>query len=1618
MSAPPPGQPAPDWLPEPGAGRRAETDRRQRQRDVVLQSGGVFRVLQSGGVFRVLQSDSVFRGPDGVFRVLQTGDVFRVLQSGGVFRVLQSGDVFRVLQSGGVFRVLHSDIAFRVQTVCSGSCRVVVCSGSYRVVMCSGSCTVTVRSGRCVQGPDGVFRVLQSGDEFRVLQSDGAFRVLQSGGAFRVLQSGGVFRVLQSGGVFRVQTMRSGSCRMLVCSGYRRCVQGLAVWRCVQGPDDAFRVLQTGDAFQVQMMRSGSCRLVMRSGSRRCIQGPDEAFQTRRSGSCSVEMCSGSRRGVQVPAVCGDAFRVLTMAFRVQTMHSGSCRLVVCSGSCSVEMYSGSRRGVQGPDDVFRVLQNCLSLSPSWLGRPVFLPHWNYIPHHAPGQSGARGHVELIGSPVLLGPGPEQRLAAHPGEAGLSNAVGVRDAIVSVQSRTRGRRLSVWGRVLGVCPLLVVSGTSFFVFSLTDGRQSVSVLVRERSQLWWAQCVCVGQSVCVTSLRVCVLRGWRGNNILCATQQSELHTDYTHTSSQATPPTLMMSHVGDDGGEEAGPQRDSIQSSVRTKRSRVISYQGTVTEVVSEGAGLYVMDGKVGLCLAYQPTLRRKLRAGDGVELHHVHFLYRPCPDFPPSMLCTCLRSSLRVTTFSRVGGASPEPRCPGDAVLPRLLLEKNVGVSEYLWTCHLSSRLSTSLLPTLQRHHCVCVLSWKLMENIWRRRRGRRDIYSEMLDETHSCPLTQYSADPSVHQFLSVSDLCRSLQSHCWSSVSLSSLLPPGGSGLTSSQINMSLAWSCSILPSDPRTSPQTGHCFGWRPLLLVGVLELPSPDSESLGLILRDGTGTVSCVTTETSQEEEGGQRASFNTAWIGCLVCVLQFTMVTERFIQSEFPSVQHLDQDRFITHRRCRVYLQFSLDHLCILSPSVAMVTHLHQRGAGPEDDITEEGHTSGRKRPRAEEENDSAPSASSTVTKATIPVGGSACVSMVIMVEHKEGVAWRNVGVESKQGEAGLKLSFSLRAAMIGPVVCWGRDPKNGPMTDREAETDREDRVVLVFSGVLVRWFPVLQPGCFYRLVATDTQDPSVFIGCGVSGQRGVELHTDSTLQVQPDWRFHTLTRPLLLLPDRQVIPSSVLSVSQVLDSRSELVSFQGQVSDRIHLKDRTLKSGDPHAGVRLTVCDHTGRSLQVYLDLSHTPYPPGLLPGNTLLLSAFQRKESRTGSVYCVFVAVSSVTVVSLRDQSSAPPPPAPMMHLGVWADSREQRCMMGQVRGHVVCFLFLLLQWSCSLCGNVYRQSCSSSHCSSTSAFFQSEAKLVVDDGTGEAHVRVSGGLVRTLLGLAESQWEGLQRALRVRGHAEIYSQGRSPVCDPGDPGDPGDPVLHFLLLCSSDAGCRQFRFTCRKLSSHRPEGLHDDLAINGCSESDGEFMYAVDGEEVWFADFINKKGVEPQPSFVQHVDFPGFYENAVANQQICKQNLKTVQEAYKDTPLDNDPPSSPVVYPKDDLVQGEENVLVCYVTGFYPAPVTFSWTKNGKNVTEGTSVNVPYPNKDGSFHQTSRLDLVPQQGDVYSCSVKHLSLQEPLTRLWDVDLKQSSVGPDVFCGLGLTLGLLGVAAGTFFLIKGNECS
>ncbi|XP_026225284.1 mamu class II histocompatibility antigen, DR alpha chain-like [Anabas testudineus] len=213
----------------------------------------------------------------------------------------------------------------------------------------------------------------------------------------------------------------------------------------------------------------------------------------------------------------------------------------------------------------------------------------------------------------------------------------------------------------------------------------------------------------------------------------------------------------------------------------------------------------------------------------------------------------------------------------------------------------------------------------------------------------------------------------------------------------------------------------------------------------------------------------------------------------------------------------------------------------------------------------------------------------------------------------------------------------------------------------------------------------------------------------------------------------------------------------------------------------------------------------------------------------------------------------------------------------------------------------------------------------------------------------------------------------------------------------------------------FHENLYISGCSDTEGEALYSLDGDELWYADFIHKRGVEPQPTFIDHISYKeGTYEAAVADQQICKANLNQLRRICRDVPLELDPPDKVMIYTRDHLDHGANNTLICYVTGFYPAPVKIYWTRNVENVTHGASTSVPHLNKDGFFSQTSRLQFVPHRGDIYGCTVEHPALDQPLTRFWDVQVKPLAPGrgPVVFWGLCLTAALLAVMTGTFFLI------
>uniref|UniRef100_A0AAZ3S9R4 Immunoglobulin C1-set domain-containing protein n=1 Tax=Oncorhynchus tshawytscha TaxID=74940 RepID=A0AAZ3S9R4_ONCTS len=110
--------------------------------------------------------------------------------------------------------------------------------------------------------------------------------------------------------------------------------------------------------------------------------------------------------------------------------------------------------------------------------------------------------------------------------------------------------------------------------------------------------------------------------------------------------------------------------------------------------------------------------------------------------------------------------------------------------------------------------------------------------------------------------------------------------------------------------------------------------------------------------------------------------------------------------------------------------------------------------------------------------------------------------------------------------------------------------------------------------------------------------------------------------------------------------------------------------------------------------------------------------------------------------------------------------------------------------------------------------------------------------------------------------------------------------------------------------------------------------------------------------------------------------------------------------------------VINFHSTPVDVTWTINEQPVGERTiSQTQYYSNEDFSFRIFSYLSITPQEGDIYSCSVGHISLQEPFTRNWEVEVHTAHQTVETAVCVGsVTLGVVGVATGVWFIKKAKR--
>uniref|UniRef100_A0A3P9CM72 H-2 class II histocompatibility antigen, A-Q alpha chain n=1 Tax=Maylandia zebra TaxID=106582 RepID=A0A3P9CM72_9CICH len=218
--------------------------------------------------------------------------------------------------------------------------------------------------------------------------------------------------------------------------------------------------------------------------------------------------------------------------------------------------------------------------------------------------------------------------------------------------------------------------------------------------------------------------------------------------------------------------------------------------------------------------------------------------------------------------------------------------------------------------------------------------------------------------------------------------------------------------------------------------------------------------------------------------------------------------------------------------------------------------------------------------------------------------------------------------------------------------------------------------------------------------------------------------------------------------------------------------------------------------------------------------------------------------------------------------------------------------------------------------------------------------------------------------------------------------------------------------------------LSTAACVEAEGRYHYfpllvnpdtqicaAFDGDDVYYADF--KKDLLIWESKIP-VSFhlPSAYKYAVLYRSMCKNDIYRWKP---DNFLDLFFLNEKVEFKKiiDEVITGEDNTLICFINHFFPPSINIKWTKNDVEVTVEDPFIKTLSNPDGTAYVLSYFNFVPEKGDIYSCTVEHELLDEPQTKFWEVQTDEPSNGPDVFCGLGLSLGVIGVFIGTYFFFK-----
>lgn len=230
-----------------------------------------------------------------------------------------------------------------------------------------------------------------------------------------------------------------------------------------------------------------------------------------------------------------------------------------------------------------------------------------------------------------------------------------------------------------------------------------------------------------------------------------------------------------------------------------------------------------------------------------------------------------------------------------------------------------------------------------------------------------------------------------------------------------------------------------------------------------------------------------------------------------------------------------------------------------------------------------------------------------------------------------------------------------------------------------------------------------------------------------------------------------------------------------------------------------------------------------------------------------------------------------------------------------------------------------------------------------------------------------------------------------------------------------------CLSKGSQETAGKHLLRFLTFCQRDeswDGQYDIEFDGDQLLYVDPVTYQVVPRLPEFAeQWTPDPGLAQDTYVSVGTCRYNIPRAIKGENHPPEVIASPTA-LLYPKQKMELGVPNTLICFVNDFHPPEVEITWTRNGQPVDQSEVGQTQYySNSDFSFRISSYLNFTPDEGDIFSCSVDHISLQMPLGKFWEVDTAQDrQVKETAVCVCGVILGLIGVVAGLWFIMKANK--